>query len=73
MHNKHALSYLMGKGLSIVLFVLMLTLKMALIECKHCHIVEIGLTLLAQASMPLRFCEEAFLKSVYIINRLPLC
>ena len=35
------------------------------------HIVEMGLTLLAQASMPLKFQEQAFETTVYLINRLP--
>ena len=40
-------------------------------ERKHRHIVEVGLTLLAHASMPLKFWDEAFLTAVYLINRLP--
>jgi hypothetical protein len=40
-------------------------------ERKHRHIVEMGLTFLAHASMPLKFWDEAFLVAVYIINRLP--
>ena len=40
-------------------------------ERKHCHIVELGLTLLAQANMPLRFWWNAFSTSVFLINRLP--
>uniref|UniRef100_A0A803NJ32 Polyprotein n=1 Tax=Cannabis sativa TaxID=3483 RepID=A0A803NJ32_CANSA len=40
-------------------------------ERKHKHIVENGLTLLAQASMPLKFWDEAFRTVVYIHNRLP--
>jgi histone deacetylase 1/2 len=40
-------------------------------EWKHRHIVEVGLTLLAQASMPLKFWDEAFLNAVFLINRLP--
>lgn len=40
-------------------------------KCKHRHIVEMGLTLLAHASMPLKFWDEAFLTSVFLINRLP--
>ena len=35
------------------------------------HIVELGLTLLAQASMPLKFWWNAFSVAVFIINRLP--
>lgn len=40
-------------------------------ERKHRHITEVGLTLLANASMPLNYWGEAFLIVVYIINRLP--
>ncbi|KAG9444818.1 hypothetical protein H6P81_016158 [Aristolochia fimbriata] len=42
-----------------------------LVERKHRHIVEMGLTLLAQASMPKSHWDSAFATSVYIINRLP--
>ncbi|KAF7834842.1 Retrovirus-related Pol polyprotein from transposon TNT 1-94 [Senna tora] len=40
-------------------------------KCKHCHITEMGLTLLAHASMPLKYWDEAFRAAVYTINRLP--
>jgi histone deacetylase 1/2 len=40
-------------------------------EHKHRHIVEVGLSLLAYASMPLKYWDEAFLTTVYLINRLP--
>lgn len=32
---------------------------------------EIGLSLLAQASMPLKFWDEAFLSATYLINKMP--
>lgn len=41
------------------------------VECKHCHIVEMGLTLLAQASLPISFWDHSFTAAVYLINRLP--
>lgn len=41
------------------------------VERKHRHIVENGLALLANASMPLRFWDEAFRTLVYLMNRLP--
>jgi histone deacetylase 1/2 len=41
------------------------------VEQKHRHIVEVGLTLLAHASMPLKFWDEAFITAVFFINRLP--
>lgn len=40
-------------------------------ERKHRHIVEVGLSLLAQASMPLKFWDEAFLTATFLINRTP--
>jgi histone deacetylase 1/2 len=40
-------------------------------ERKHCHIVEVGLALLANASMPLKFWDEAFLIATHLINMLP--
>ena len=42
-------------------------------ERKHRHIVEVGLSLLAQASMRLKFWDEAFLTATYLINRTPSC
>jgi len=40
-------------------------------ERKHRHIVEMGISLLAHAGMPLKFWDEAFLTVVFLINRLP--
>jgi IS30 family transposase len=37
---------------------------------KHRHIVEVGLSLLAYASMPLKYWDDAFLAATYLINRL---
>lgn len=42
-------------------------------ERKHRHVVESGLTLLAQAKMPLQYWWEAFSTAVFLINRLPTC
>ena len=42
-----------------------------LAERKHRHIVEMGLTLLAQSGLPKKFWVDAFLTSIFIINRLP--
>lgn len=42
-----------------------------LAERKHRHLVETGLTLLAQANMPLHFWDEAFNTACYLINRMP--
>ena len=41
------------------------------VERKHRHIVETGLTLLAQASLPLKFWWHAFASTVFLINCLP--
>jgi hypothetical protein len=41
------------------------------VECKHRHIVEMGLALLAHASMPLKYWYEAFLAVIYLINHTP--
>lgn len=38
---------------------------------KHQHIVDVGPTLLTQASMPLRFWGEVFLTAYFFINRIP--
>jgi histone deacetylase 1/2 len=40
-------------------------------ERKHRHVTELGLTLLAQAKMPMSYWWEAFSTAVYLINRLP--
>jgi hypothetical protein len=40
-------------------------------ERKHCHIVEMSLALLSTASMSLKYWDEAFLTSTYLINRTP--
>jgi histone deacetylase 1/2 len=40
-------------------------------ERKHRHIIEIGLTLLAQSGLPKVFWVDAFLTSIFIINSLP--
>jgi histone deacetylase 1/2 len=40
-------------------------------ERKHRHIVDMVLALLAHASIPLKFWDEAFLTAVFLINRLP--
>jgi histone deacetylase 1/2 len=40
-------------------------------ERKHRHIIEVGLALLANASMPLKFLDEAFLTATFLINVIP--
>lgn len=41
------------------------------VERKQKHIVEIGLTLLYQASLPIKFWDHSFHTAIYLINRLP--
>jgi histone deacetylase 1/2 len=41
------------------------------VERKYCHIVEVGLALLAHASMPSKFWDEAFLTTTFLNNMLP--
>lgn len=41
------------------------------VERKHRHIVEMGLSMLPHAQMPLKFWKHAFLTAAYIINRIP--
>ena len=41
------------------------------VERKHRHIVEVGLSLLSHATMPLKFWDEAFQAATYLINRVP--
>jgi histone deacetylase 1/2 len=40
-------------------------------ERKHRHIVKVGIALLANASMPLKYWDEAFLTATFLINLLP--
>jgi len=42
------------------------------VERKHRHITELGLTLLHHASLPLKFWDFPFQTAVYVINRLPI-
>ena len=41
-----------------------------MVERKHRHVVDLGLTLLYHASLPLQFWYYAFTTTVYLINRL---
>lgn len=42
-----------------------------MVECRHSHIVEFGLTFLAQSAVPLHYWTYAFFSSIFLINRLP--
>lgn len=41
------------------------------VERRHRHVVETGLTLLAQSGVPMRFWNFAFKTAAYLINRMP--
>ncbi|GAU19342.1 hypothetical protein TSUD_336290 [Trifolium subterraneum] len=41
------------------------------VERKHRQIVEMGLTMLSHASLPLKFWDHCFTQAVFIINRVP--
>lgn len=41
------------------------------VEQKHRHIIEVGLSLLSHATVPLKFWDEAFLIASYLTNRVP--
>lgn len=41
------------------------------VERKYRHIVEIGLVLLSQASLPMKFWDHNFYTAIYLINHLP--
>jgi len=45
--------------------------RTSLFECKHRHITNVGLTVLAHASLPIKYWGEAFTTAVNIINVLP--
>jgi histone deacetylase 1/2 len=42
-----------------------------LVERKHRHIVETGLTLLSQANLPMKYWDHAFITAAFLINRMP--
>jgi hypothetical protein len=56
--------------LLILFFVLILINRMERPR-EHRHIIEIGLSLLTQAHMPLKYWDEAFLVVTFLINHTP--
>jgi histone deacetylase 1/2 len=42
-----------------------------LVERKHRHLVETGLTLLSKANLPMQFWDHAFITAAFLINRIP--
>lgn len=47
------------------------TQQNGLVERKHMHIIEIGLALLAYSLIPIKFYDDAFYVTVYIIKKFP--
>ena len=41
------------------------------VECKHRHVVELSITLLSQAKLPIQYQDYAFVSNIYLINKLP--
>ena len=70
-NSDHSLLYSVLQGFILGILALIYHHQNGRIERKHRHIVDIGLTLLAQAHLPLKFWWNAFQTAVYIINRLP--
>lgn len=42
-----------------------------IVKRKHCYIVEMSLTLLKQASLPMQYCSDSFVTTIFLVNRLP--
>jgi transposase InsO family protein len=40
-------------------------------KCKHCHIVDMSLSLMSQSSLPFCYWSYAFSTAIFLINRLP--
>lgn len=70
--NNNLKSYLVLNGISHQLSCPHTPEQNGIAERKHRHIVETGLSLMAEASVPSSFWLEAFQTSVYLINRLPI-
>lgn len=68
---KHLLQFGKENGIDIQLSYPYTSVQNGRIERKHKHVAEIGLSLLAQAKMPLQYWWEAFHTVVYLINRMP--
>lgn len=60
----------LSKEFNTNIFVLTPIIKMVLLSTNR-HIADLGLNLLAEAKLPIRFWDHAFLIAVFIINRLP--
>jgi hypothetical protein len=68
---RNAILSLIRLVLLILCLVLMLINRMERPREKHKHIVEVELSLLAQAHMSLKYWDGAFLAATFLINRTP--
>ena len=55
----------------LIVFFVLTHQQNGVVERKHCHVVETGLTILYHAKIPLQFWDDAFQTACYLINRLP--
>lgn len=63
-------SYLKSQGIEHLVFPPYTPQQVALVECRHSHVIETAKTLLHQASLPPNFWSFACDQAVYLINRL---
>ena len=64
-------SFLQDHGIQHKVFCPYTPQKNNMAERKHRHIVEMGLALLAQSSLPASFWDDAFTTACFLINRIP--
>jgi transposase InsO family protein len=69
--SKQFKDYLSQSGILHRLFCPHTSQQNGIAERKHRHIVEVGLTLLAQSGLSPKFWVDSFLIAIYLINRLP--
>lgn len=68
---KHFNKFLTENGITRTLICPLTHHQNGVVERKYRLIVELGLTLLAQTSLPYKFPDHAFTTAIYLINRLP--
>lgn len=64
--------YLTGNGIQHHIICLHTRHQKRVVKRKHKHIVELGLTLMTEAQLPIKLWNHAFITSAYIINRQPI-
>ena len=69
--NQHFNQFLLDQGIHHRVCFPYTSQQSKIVEKKHCRVIEIDLTLVSQASLSLRFQDDAFATVVDIINRLP--